>query len=78
MTVTTVHPENDLQHRQRCGWVGVDIGTSTIKLAQVERYHGRWQLRFGQILPRPPHGWDPSLTGLRDILHTTLQGSHRW
>ena len=78
MTVTTVHPENDLQHRQRCGWVGVDIGTSTIKLAQVERYHGRWQLRFGQILPRPPHEWDPSLTGLRDILHTTLQGSHRW
>ena len=78
MTVTTVHPEMRVQRGQRRGWVGVDIGTSTIKLAQVERCHDGWQLRFGQILPRCPTGWDRSLTGLRDILEPALQGMHRW
>lgn len=78
MTVTAVHPEMHLQRGQRYGWVGVDIGTSTIKLAQVERYNNGWQLRFGQILPRCPAKWDRSLTGLREILEPTLQGMQRW
>ncbi len=35
------------------GWVGIDVGTSMIKLAQVERTGNEWSLVAGRILPIP-------------------------
>lgn len=34
------------------GWIGVDVGTSTVKVAQVVRDQGRWKLASSAIIPR--------------------------
>jgi Tfp pilus assembly PilM family ATPase len=35
---------------RQLGWIGVDVGTSTIKLAQVERAGGQWRLACSLIV----------------------------
>lgn len=40
----------------RTGWIGVDIGTHSVKLAQVERHGSRLELRDAAIVPRR-HPW---------------------
>ncbi len=37
-------PTSLLSSRRSAGWIGVDIGTRTVKLAQVERRGGGWRL----------------------------------
>ncbi len=36
----------------RTGWIGVDIGTSTVKVAQTVRSNRRWRLAAATIVPR--------------------------
>lgn len=43
--------------RKKTGWIGIDVGTSHVKLAQVVRSHKRWQLSAAAIVPRSA-GWD--------------------
>jgi Tfp pilus assembly PilM family ATPase len=38
--------------RRRLGWIGIDIGARTIKLAQVERVGSRVRLHRGVVVPR--------------------------
>jgi type IV pilus assembly protein PilM len=35
------------------GWLGIDIGSSTIKIAQIGRSRSGWGLRLGHIIPSP-------------------------
>jgi Tfp pilus assembly PilM family ATPase len=35
------------------GWLGIDIGSSTIKIAQVGRSRSGWSLRLAHIIPSP-------------------------
>lgn len=39
--------------RSRVGWIGVDIGSATIKIAQVERTSAGWNLIASRIVPVP-------------------------
>lgn len=43
--------------RRRTGWIGIDVGTAAVKLAQVKLHAGRWQLIETAIVnlssPRP-------------------------
>lgn len=36
---------------REAGWIGVDVGSTAVKLAQVERHQGKWRLAFCRILP---------------------------
>ncbi len=38
---------------QRTGWIGIDLGTRSLKLAQVDRIQGVFHLRQAVCLPRP-------------------------
>lgn len=38
--------------QRRHGWIGVDIGTTTIKLAQIERTRQGWKLNSAAVVPR--------------------------
>ncbi len=40
-----------LSSRQK-GWIGVDLGTSAVKLAQVERVGPRWRLAHARVIRR--------------------------
>jgi Tfp pilus assembly PilM family ATPase len=37
--------------QRKTGWIGVDVGTSTIKLAQVECDDSKWRLIASQVIP---------------------------
>lgn len=41
--------------RRNVGWIGIDVGSRQIKLAQVERRGDRWSLRHHDVLV-PPEG----------------------
>jgi len=53
-TIPTIRSRisTDLFHRPCNGWIGVDVGTATIKLAQVERRGNRWRLAASLIVQR--------------------------
>lgn len=57
MTSQTVLAHKPRQAPQRflmqraTGWIGVDVGTSMVKLAQIERSGDEWRLVAGRILP---------------------------
>ncbi|MEM8945438.1 MAG: pilus assembly protein PilM [Planctomycetota bacterium] len=62
--------------KRKLGYIGVDVGTSTLKVAQVERNRQGWQVAAASIVPRRKE-WDAQL-GLsakaessRDELHAT-------
>ena len=38
--------------RSRTGWIGIDIGTSTLKMVQLSRSHNRLQIVGSAIVPR--------------------------
>ena len=42
-----------IQRISQFGWIGVDVGTRAVKLAQVERAGGGWRLRRAAIIQRP-------------------------
>ena len=44
MTILRRQKKKVLRSGRQLGWIGVDVGTSTIKLAQVERNGGQWRL----------------------------------
>ncbi len=39
--------------RRGLGWIGVDVGSSSLKVAQVERTGAGWRLVAGRVLPLP-------------------------
>ena len=43
--------------KNKTGWIGVDLGTSHVKVAQVRRSQGVWQLSSAAIVPRSL-AWD--------------------
>ena len=47
--------------RQKMGWIGIDIGTSTVKIAQVALYKERWKLQAAAVVPRQ-QGWSTNLS----------------
>ena len=44
--------------QHKTGWIGVDVGTSHLKVAQVSRTAGSWRLSSAAIVPRNL-AWDP-------------------
>jgi Tfp pilus assembly PilM family ATPase len=46
---------------RKTGWIGVDVGTSSIKVAQLVRQSGRWRLAWASIVPRREE-WSASIT----------------
>lgn len=47
--------------RPQAGWIGVDVGTSAIKLAQVERSKGTWRIAGSALIPLPGATQDSGL-----------------
>ncbi len=43
--------------RKKTGWIGIDVGTSHVKVAQVVQSNKRWELAAAAIVPRTM-GWD--------------------
>lgn len=43
-------PGSAVSHRQKTGWIGIDIGTGSIKFAQVQRTAGRLRLARSLII----------------------------
>ncbi len=54
----TLSPMKLSQKKQ--GWIGVDIGTSTVKIAQVERYKQGWRVAASVVVPRQ-QSWQTEL-----------------
>lgn len=71
MSLIASLPTSRLTARQRQGWIGLDIGSATLKLAQVEQRSGKWHLCYKQVIPI-------SGGGLRETLLSTLSGSSGW
>ena len=67
MAAVAAEVQSRFSRRRRTGWIGIDIGCASLKIAQVERRHGRWRTVFGQVAPI-----DPDQTGTADGLHRTL------
>jgi len=47
--------------QRKLGWIGLDVGTSTVKLAQVMRDRQGWRLAAAAIVPRQQN-WPTNLT----------------
>ncbi len=65
------------------GWIGVDIGTRALKLAQVEQAGGRLRLVSAAVLPRTNAGDDsqaapPNAFGCREDLRAALSLERRF
>lgn len=61
----------------RTGWIGIDVGSQAIKIAQVERRgRSQWRLVFGRITEFPA-GDDPVLH-LETALQTSLTQQRSW
>lgn len=56
--------------RSRTGWIGVDLGSQCLKLAQLEYQGGRAQIAAASIIPVPEGRFDAARA---DWLTTTLQ-----
>jgi Tfp pilus assembly PilM family ATPase len=55
MSATAIAPRSPLRRIREtsAGWLGVDIGSVAIKLAQVGRSRSGWTLHLAQIIPAP-------------------------
>ncbi|MFG0297562.1 MAG: pilus assembly protein PilM [Maioricimonas sp. JB045] len=64
--------------RQQTGWIGVDIGSSAIKVAHTVREGSRWTLRESRLLPLDDHlrpdGDSLPSTEMSTLLRTALTG----
>ncbi|QDU40140.1 Competence protein A [Maioricimonas rarisocia] len=54
------------RRNQQTGWIGVDIGSSAIKIAQAVKEGGRWKLRLSRLLPIAGH-LQPGTDSLPDM-----------
>jgi len=67
VTSTAAPTVKNVSRKCRVGWIGVDIGTSALKFAQVAYERGQWSLAASLIVPveRPGHiGLSPSVCSL--------------
>ena len=55
--------------RRKLGWIGVDVGTSVVKIAQVQRGKQGWRLAASAVVPRSRH-WSGNLLTATDVLST--------
>jgi Tfp pilus assembly PilM family ATPase len=83
-------PRGGISHRRgkvspvilspRKGWIGIDFGTRSVKLAQVERAASGLRLRAAIVLPRPLHDLEsPQITSVEaytEISHALALNKH--
>ncbi|HUQ71768.1 MAG TPA: hypothetical protein VM165_19720 [Planctomycetaceae bacterium] len=53
MPLAQLRPSLDLLTRRRSGWIGVDIGAASVKLAQLEIVNGKKEIAEAAIFPIP-------------------------
>lgn len=58
--------------RKKVGWIGVDLGASSVKLAQVERREGQYRIAKTLLLKNAGSGEGAPGTLQNDWLHRTL------
>ncbi len=79
VTTKTLFKVKDIVPSRQIGWIGVDIGVATVKLAQVQRERNGWRLAARCIVPLPEESNADLAGGLQrsllQIIRPLLQSS---